>query len=102
MTEDLTWMPAWQIRELIGKGEVSPVEVTEHFLARIEEFDGTLKSFRTLDADGARDQAKRAEAAVARGDQLGPLHGIPLSVKEHVAVAGMPLLGSGFPERVSR
>jgi aspartyl-tRNA(Asn)/glutamyl-tRNA(Gln) amidotransferase subunit A len=39
MNEDLTWLPAWRIRELIGK-EVSPVEVTEHFLNRIEEHDG--------------------------------------------------------------
>jgi aspartyl-tRNA(Asn)/glutamyl-tRNA(Gln) amidotransferase subunit A len=102
MTDALTWMPAWQIRELIGKGEISPVEVTDHFLARIEEFDATLKTFRTLDVAGARDQAKRAEQAVGRGDHLGTLHGIPLSVKEHVAVAGMPLMGAGFPEPISK
>jgi aspartyl-tRNA(Asn)/glutamyl-tRNA(Gln) amidotransferase subunit A len=101
MSEELTWLPAWEIRERIGKGDVSPVEVTEHFLGRIEEFDGTLKTFRTLDAAGAREQAKQAEAAVRRGDPLGPLHGIPFSVKEHVAVAGMPLMGAGYPEPIS-
>ena len=47
MTEALTWMPAWRIRELIGKGDVSPVEVTEHFLGRIEELDGTLQDIRS-------------------------------------------------------
>jgi aspartyl-tRNA(Asn)/glutamyl-tRNA(Gln) amidotransferase subunit A len=91
MTEDLTWLPAWQIRERIGAREVSPVEVLEHFLGRIEEHDSTLKAFRHLDAAGAREEARRAEAAAARGDELGPLHGIPISVKEHIAVAGMPV-----------
>ena len=91
MSEELTWLPAWRIRELIGKREVSPVEVTEHFLARIEKLDPALKAFRTLDATGAREQARRAEAAARSGEPLGPLHGIPISVKEHIPVAGMPL-----------
>ena len=45
MSEELTWMPAWGIRELIGKREVSPVEVIAHFLGRIEEHDPTLHAF---------------------------------------------------------
>ncbi len=101
MAEDLTWEPAWRLRERIGAKEVSPSEVTEHFLGRIEELDPTLHAFRVLDADGARQQAAQADKAVLAGEELGPLHGIPLSVKEHVAVAGFPLLGSGYPERVS-
>jgi amidase/aspartyl-tRNA(Asn)/glutamyl-tRNA(Gln) amidotransferase subunit A len=101
MSEDLTWEPAWRLRERIGAKEISPSEVTEHFLGRIEEHDPTLHAFRVLNADGAREQAARADKAVLDGDELGPLHGIPLSVKEHVAVAGFPLLGSGYPEKVS-
>ncbi|MCU1345054.1 MAG: hypothetical protein JWL70_1320 [Acidimicrobiia bacterium] len=90
MSEDLTWMPAVQIRDLIGKGEVSPVEVTEHFLSRIEEHDGKLKAFTHVDRAGAREQAKRAEKAVADGDELGLMHGIPVSVKEHLQIEGLP------------
>ena len=90
MSEALTWMPAWQIRELIGKAEISPVEVTEHFLGRIEELNPTLKAFATLDAVGARAQAKRAEEAVLAGQPLGTLHGIPISAKEHIPIAGLP------------
>jgi Asp-tRNA(Asn)/Glu-tRNA(Gln) amidotransferase A subunit family amidase len=102
VSDELTWMPAWQIRELIGKSEVSPVEVTEHFLGRIEEFDGQLHTFKTLDVGGAREQARTAEAAVVRGDELGTLHGIPVSVKEHIAVAGLPLMqGPSVAERIS-
>jgi aspartyl-tRNA(Asn)/glutamyl-tRNA(Gln) amidotransferase subunit A len=101
VADELTWMPASEIRALIGKGEVSPVEVTDHFLGRIEELDPVLHTFRSLDADGAREQAKRAETAVRNGDELGTLHGIPVSVKEHIAVAGHPLMGAGYPEPIS-
>ena len=57
MSEELTWMPAWRIRELIGAHEVSCVEVTEHFLQRIEKFNPTLHAFAEVDADGALEQA---------------------------------------------
>ncbi|MFI5053801.1 MAG: amidase [Acidimicrobiia bacterium] len=101
MANELTWMPASEIRALIGKGDLSPVEVTDHFLGRIEELDPQLHTFRSLDTEGAREQAKRAEDAVRSGEELGTLHGIPVSVKEHIAVAGHPLMGAGFPEPIS-
>ncbi len=102
MGEELTWLPAWQIRERIVKGEVSPVEVTEHFLGRIEDHQEKLKAFRHVDYQGARAQAERAEAALRDGSRLGPLHGIPVSVKEHIAVAGLPVLVPGVGERRAR
>jgi Asp-tRNA(Asn)/Glu-tRNA(Gln) amidotransferase A subunit family amidase len=89
MSQELTWMPGWQIRDLIAKREVSCVEVIEHFLGRIEEFNGVLRAFEEVDATGARVQAKRADDAVAAGEDLGPLHGIPTSVKSHIRVEGM-------------
>ncbi|HEX5586946.1 MAG TPA: amidase [Acidimicrobiia bacterium] len=92
MPDDLTWLSAWQLRELIGKGDVSPVEVVDHFLARIEEHDPTLRTMAFVDEAGTREQARRAEAAVRAGDDLGPLHGVPTAVKEHIAVGGMPLM----------
>jgi hypothetical protein len=92
--DNLTWMPAWRIRDLVAARDVSAAEVLEHFLNRIEEHGGTLKAFKTLDTAGARDQAKRADDAVARGAKPGSLHGIPIAVKEHIAVAGLPRLRS--------
>ena len=49
MADDLTWAPAWRIEELIRSREVSPVEVLEHFLARIEEYQGVLRAFDHFD-----------------------------------------------------
>jgi Amidase len=95
MSDELTWASAWRIKEMITKREVSPVEVTEHFLGRIEEHDTKLKSFAYLDRKGAREQAARAEKAVVDGDHVGLLHGIPVSVKRHFYVKGMPVYDMG-------
>ena len=103
MSDELTWMPGWQLRDLMAKREVSCAEVVDHFLARIDEFNDTLRAFEEVDAADARAQAKRADEAVAAGDDLGPLHGIPTSVKSHIRVEGyLPLDGPNeraFPLR---
>jgi len=89
MSDDLTWLPAWQIAEMIAKREVSCSEVTEHFLGRIEQFNPTLHAFEEIDYAGAREQARNADKAVAAGEELGDLHGIPTSVKSHIRVEGL-------------
>jgi aspartyl-tRNA(Asn)/glutamyl-tRNA(Gln) amidotransferase subunit A len=93
-SEGLTWLPAWRLRELIVAGEVSSVEVVRHFLDRIDRFEPSLNAFRLLDAAGALEQAARADDAVRAGVALGPLHGVPIAVKELFFVEGFPVPGT--------
>lgn len=87
---DLTWLPAWKLRDLIVRREVTAAAVTDHFLARIDRLDPKLHMFRKLDADGARAQAAEADRLLATGGTPGLLHGVPTALKEHVAVRGLP------------
>ncbi|TVV75765.1 amidase [Sphingomonas solaris] len=87
--DELSWQPAWRIRERIVARDLSPVEVTDHFLRRIETLDPVLHAFRQIDVDGARAQARHAEAALAAGEPAGALLGVPVAVKELISVGGM-------------
>jgi Asp-tRNA(Asn)/Glu-tRNA(Gln) amidotransferase A subunit family amidase len=103
--DDLTWMPAWRIRELILARDVSCVEVTEHFLGRIQELNKAVRAMENVDADGARRQAVNADRRLAEGEEAGPVLGIPVAVKANMRVEGLPhgILRSGRPpESASR
>ena len=78
-----------QISELLRKGSLSPVELTEDCLARIEKLNPRLNAFITVTADPARAQARTAEAEIRRGNWRGPLHGIPLALKDLIDTAGV-------------
>lgn len=86
--EDLAYTTISDLTPLIKSKKISPVELTELALARIERHDGPLNSFITVMADSARDDARTAEQAIAAGDYLGPLHGIPIAVKDLYATNG--------------
>src|SRR5436309_12986509 len=86
---DLCWMSAADLAVAIAKKKVSPVEVVDATLARIDKLK-ELNAYVTLDADGARTAAKAAERAVGRrGARLGPLHGVPFSVKDLIITKGI-------------
>ncbi|MCC7045451.1 MAG: amidase [Alphaproteobacteria bacterium] len=76
---------------LLSAKKLSSLELTEACLARIERGNPVLRSFVTVDADGARQAAKRADRQRARGSARGALHGIPVAVKDMIAVAGFPM-----------
>ena len=76
------------LAELIRSREVSPVEVLRTHLERIEAINPKLNAIVTI-ADDALEQAREAEAAVARGDKLGPLHGVPVTIKDTIETAGL-------------
>jgi Asp-tRNA(Asn)/Glu-tRNA(Gln) amidotransferase A subunit family amidase len=79
-----------QIVESIRTKTASPLEIVAAHLQRIEKCQPKLNAFVHLDAEAARHQARAAEAAVPHGDHLGPLHGVPLTIKSCIDVAGWP------------
>jgi aspartyl-tRNA(Asn)/glutamyl-tRNA(Gln) amidotransferase subunit A len=75
----------------LGKRELSSVEATETYLRRIEAHDGVLRAYITVTADQALAQARDADAEIARGRRRGPLHGVPVALKDLIAVAGVKM-----------
>jgi amidase len=85
-----TSLAATEMARLVRERDLSPVELVEAHLARIEALNPRLNAFVAIDAEGARAAAHRAESAARHGGPIGPLHGVPLSMKSTVEVAGMP------------
>ncbi|MFQ5899518.1 MAG: amidase [Candidatus Methylomirabilia bacterium] len=82
--DDLCWLPATDLAAQIRSKAISPVEVTEAVLARIERVGLTLNAFCTVTPELASRAAREAEIAVLKGEPLGPLHGVPVSIKDLV------------------
>jgi len=87
--DDLAFMPAATMAAAIRSRKLSPVEVTRAILERIERLNPRLNAYLTVDGEGAMQAARRAEQAVVDGDELGPLHGVPVSVKDLVCTQGL-------------
>ncbi len=87
---DLTLLPIHELAPRIERREVSPVEVTRAVLDRIAAIEPRLSSFITVRPDEALRQAQAAEREIQAGRYRGPLHGIPLGIKDNIAVAGWP------------
>ena len=90
---DLTFASVTELVRMIATKQVSPVEVVRAHLERITALDGSLKAFITVTADAALGGAREAEAAVAAGRPLGPLHGVPLGLKDLYDTAGVRTTG---------
>ena len=86
---ELCYMSAGELSGLIRDKEVSPVEVIDAHLARIEATEPTLNSFITLLPEQAREVARRAESQIQAGNYRGPLHGIPVGLKDLFNTAGV-------------
>src|SRR5258708_22549603 len=81
---------AHALAELVRTRKVSPVDIVDDLLARLDVVEPKLNAFVVLDRDGAKRAAREAEAAVMRGDVFGPLHGVPVTIKDIQAVGGLP------------
>src|SRR6266849_6071583 len=85
----LFFLSATEMAEQVRLKKLSPVELLDAHLARIEALNPKLNAFVQLDTERARRQAQAAEAAVMRGEAVGPLHGAPISIKSSIEVAGL-------------
>jgi aspartyl-tRNA(Asn)/glutamyl-tRNA(Gln) amidotransferase subunit A len=81
------------ISDAIQARSISSVEATEAYLRRIEQYDGVIQSYVTVTPDLALEQARRADAELSRGESRGPLHGVPIALKDLIAVAGVRMTG---------
>lgn len=88
--EEIVWQDIEALRGATSRGDLGAREVTDAFLARIERLDPTLQAYSAVYPERARAQADRLDAARAKGDPLGPLHGIPVALKDLCDLAGEP------------
>ncbi len=86
---DIPFLPATRLAQLIQGREVSPVEATEAYLDRIEQVDGKLNSYITVCKEEAMAAARQAEADIGAGQYKGPMHGIPVAVKDQFNTRGI-------------
>src|SRR5260370_39481998 len=93
---DIVFSSTKQLATAIRAGHVSATEVLEAHLAQIDTHNATLNAIVTMDAEGAHERAREADKALARGQVWGPLHGVPFTLKDAHAAAGIRTT-SGFP-----
>ena len=86
---DIPFLSAAELADLIQRKEVSPVEATEAYLERIDQVDSKLNAYITVTRDVALAAAREAEAAIAGGGYRGPMHGIPVGVKDQFWTRGI-------------
>jgi aspartyl-tRNA(Asn)/glutamyl-tRNA(Gln) amidotransferase subunit A len=103
-SDDACFLPIEELAPLLTKKKISPVELVEIFLARIEGINPLLNAYLTVTADRARHEARRAEAQIMERRYRGPLHGIPIALKDNIwtrgirTTAGAKFLADFLPE----
>ena len=90
-TEELTHSTIAEMAPRLQRREVSPVEVTQAHLQRIERLNGPLRAYITILADTAMAAARHAKDAIMQGQYRGPLHGIPLALKDLFEIRHVPM-----------
>ena len=99
MDETLATRSAVELAEAVRAKQVSSRELLEMYVHRIERLDGAVNAVATLDVDRAREAATAADEALARGEIAGPLHGLPITVKDAIETAGLRSTGGAVELR---
>ena len=86
---NLAYISATEVARLIKKGEITSVEVTQLAIDRANATQGTLNAFITICEDQAIDAARSSDSAVSNGEKLGPLQGVPFTVKDLINTQGV-------------
>jgi amidase len=94
---DLTFLPAHQLAQLIRDRQTSSREIVEAHLTKIQQYNPQLNAVCTLDATNARHRAEAADAAIARGENWGALHGVPVTIKDIFETAGLRTTAGYIP-----
>ena len=87
---DIAFYPAHRLAGMIRGREIGSLELLNHFLSRVERFNPALNAIIWMDIEGARARATKADAALAKGEMWGPLHGLPMTIKESFDLLGSP------------
>lgn len=88
--DELAFKPAIELADLIRSGKISSVELTQFYIDRIERYDEKINAVVVRDFERALEAAKAADQALAGGNVNGPLHGLPMTIKESFDIAGLP------------
>ena len=92
-SSQIPFLSATDLSALISSREVSPVEATQAYLDRIDQVDGKLNAYITISREEALAQARQAESEISAGNYRGPMHGIPVAVKDQFNTAGIRTTG---------
>lgn len=87
---DIPFLSAKKLASLVRRGKLGSVELLDMYLDRVKRLNPKLNAIVVLDEKRARERARKADRALARGERLGPLHGVPMTVKESFDVEGLP------------
>ncbi len=87
---DMAFWPARRLASAVRRRKIGAAELLAHYLDRLERYNPALGAVVVTDIPGARKRAEAADAALARGEIWGPLHGLPMTIKESYDVAGLP------------
>lgn len=94
---DIAYLPAHELSERIRTGHLGSLEATDLFIRRIEALDADINAVVVRDFERAREAARERDRQLARGEGVGPLHGVPMTIKEQYHRAGLPTT-FGYPE----